>query len=108
MCQGFRNPWFFIGPARNTSGNRGNPLEDMSTYPPGTKSQGIQGVPDELQVVENAFKRCICMCVGFSGILGFWFPGPKFIGNSMHRFEDISTYPRDTQSQEIQGVPHEL
>ena len=43
----------FAVPVRNSSGIRGIPLEDMSTYPPDAKSQEIQGVPDELRVVEN-------------------------------------------------------
>ena len=59
----------FDVPARNSSGIRGIPLEDMSTYPPDAKGQEIQGVPDELRVLQNREKDCICMCRGV-----FWKP----------------------------------
>ena len=57
--------------AQDSSGIRGNPLEHMSTYPPDAKSQEIQGVTGALRVIEHPRKRCICMCVGFFGILGY-------------------------------------
>ena len=71
--------------ARNSSGIRGISLEDMSTYPPDAKSQEIQGVPHKLRVVENPRKRCICSCMGFFGILGLWWCGRIFVGNSWDR-----------------------
>ena len=79
---GFLETLDFGVPARNSSAILGNPSEDMSTFPPDAKSQEIQGVPDELRVLQNRQKDCICICVGCFGNLGFWCSGPKFVGNS--------------------------
>ena len=79
---GFLETLDFGVPPGNSSGIHAIPLGDMSTYQPDAKSQGIQGIPDELRVLESREKHCICMRVGVFGNLGFWCSGPKFVGNS--------------------------